>query len=352
MGSFQVTLERRKLVRNFTSIDVVSFGETMLRLSPPPGVRLEQATTLYAYVAGTESNTLCCLARLGLRTAWLSALPLTPVGKRIESELRRHGVNTDAVAWNAGDSGQTRLGIFYAEESAAPIGIQVYYDRAASACAAVNPDRINYSLVDSARLLHLTGITPALSEQAQVVFTRLLQRAYEQHIPISFDVNYRARLWTPSEAAQGIELACRQASILLCTRSDAADLWHMTGSPEAVLEQMAQRFDSSMQAKTYVLTLGSEGAAELRNGQCNTAPAIPTEGTFRFGSGDAFAAGYLYAWLNGDLYRELRDTHAVTPLMMGNALAALKRCIAGDIASITPQDVRAVLQSQGPARFR
>lgn len=334
---------------NTTPVDVISFGETMLRFSPPAGIRLEDTTTFQAYVAGTESNTLACLARLGLRTQWLSALPLNPMGRRVESELRRHGVGTDAVQWSASN---TRLGIFYAEELSAPLGTQVYYDRANSACANINPDTVDYTLIDAARLLHLTGITPALSESARTVFTRLLQRASEQHIPIVFDVNYRAKLWTPTEAAQGIESACQQADIILCTYHDAVDLWHITGSPEIMLRQIAQRFTSRPQPKTLVLTLGSEGAAHLVNGIYQHESAISTEGNARFGSGDAFAAGYLAAWLQSDLYRELHNAYNTTPLALGNALAALKRCISGDIATITPDEVRTVVQQREPRRFR
>ncbi|GAC1350101.1 MAG: hypothetical protein NVSMB27_29420 [Ktedonobacteraceae bacterium] len=84
-----------------------------------------------------------------------------------------------------------------------------------------------------------------------------------------------------------------------------------------------------------------------------TEPAFPTDGTIRFGSGDAFAAGYIYAYLEGQLYRELREAYGVTALSFGNALAALKRCIAGDIAVITPQEVCLLLEKQeGKKRFR
>src|ERR1700730_13500315 len=116
--------------------DVVSFGETMLRLSASPGVRLDQARILISYVAGAESNALACLARLGLRCAWLSALPSNPLGRRVASELRGHGVDTQGVLWL---DGSERLGTFYAEELAHPLGVSVYYDRAESACARIDP---------------------------------------------------------------------------------------------------------------------------------------------------------------------------------------------------------------------
>ena len=336
--------------------DVVSFGETMLRLSPPNGVRLEEASTLHVFVAGTESNTLACLSRLGLRTTWISVLPRNPLGEHIETELRRYGVDTSHVLWSESNS---RLGIFYAEEAPNPLGLQVYYDRAHSACALIDPGALDLSVVDSTRMLHLTGITPALSDRAREVFTHFLRRSREKSIPLSFDVNYRAKLWSAHEAATNLEEACQQASLLFCTRADAAELWGFTGSAESILRQMARRFARQNISKTLVLTLGSEGAAQLENDIYTTEPAFLTEGRVRFGSGDAFAAGYLYARLEGELYREIREDNrkngdsGVTALTFGNALAALKRCIAGDIARVTPQEVREVLQKkEGYQRFR
>lgn len=331
------------------AIDVLSFGETMLRLTAPGDARLETTPTLNIYVGGTESNTLSCLARLGLHAAWLSALPSTPIGKHVATELRSHGVDTSHVVWTGNPS---RLGIFYVEEALNPLGLQVYYDRANSACALVDPDVIDYTLVDGAKILHLTGITSGIGDGAREVSRRLLARAREKKVPLSFDVNYRAKLWTPREAAEEIEEACRQARILFCARADAAELWDMTGTPEEILRQMAQRFGRDGEDKTLVLTLGSEGSAELCNGVYAATPIFPTEGTIRFGSGDAFDAGYLYAYLNGPLYQELHEQYGITPLTFGNALASLKRCIAGDIAVITPDEVRALLIRKEGARFR
>jgi 2-dehydro-3-deoxygluconokinase len=329
------------------AVDVVSFGETMFRLTTVPGVRLENAAQLQIYIGGTESNTLACLARLNFKTRWLSALPANPMGRRVTSELSAHGVDTSHVVW----AQNARLGIFYVEESEQPIGLQVYYDRANSACALVDPDSIDYTLIDDARMLHLTGITPALSERAREVFRRFLDRAHARQIPLSFDVNYRAKLWSPSEAAANIEAACRQASVLICTRADATELWGITGDAETMLRQMARRFAGGGADKTLVLTLGNEGAAQLSGDAYRAEPAFLTTGTMRFGSGDAFAAGYLYACLEGPLYQEMREERGATPLAFGNALAALKRCIAGDIAVIGPDDMKAVLR-QDQARFR
>jgi 2-dehydro-3-deoxygluconokinase len=331
------------------SSDIVSFGETMLRLTAPSDNRLETTPLLHVYVGGSESNTLASLARLNFHTRWLSALPATPLGKHVETELRRHGIDTSAVVWSANN---TRLGTFYAEEAPPPLGIQVYYDRANSACALIDPDAVDYSILDTTRVLHLTGITPALGAGAREVFERLLAHAHTRDLPLSFDVNYRAKLWSAHEAASQIEAACSQAHVLFCARADAAELWNFRGSPEEILRQMASRFQEEHIPKTLVLTLGAEGSAHLHNGEYAYAPALPTEGTSRFGSGDAFSAGYLYAFFNGPLYQEMHQAHNTSPLTFGNALAALKRCIVGDIAVITPDDIRALLQKQEGKRFR
>jgi 2-dehydro-3-deoxygluconokinase len=334
--------------RNAMSTDIVSFGETMLRLTTEAGLRLEDTRTLHIYVGGTESNTLACTARLGLNATWLSALPDNPPGRLVASELRRHGIDVSHIVW---DKPTARLGIFYVEEAREPLGIQVYYDRANSACALVDPDAIDLSVVDTARILHLTGITPALGPQTREVCKLLLERARTHQVPISFDVNYRAKLWSASEAASAIEEACQQANILICALGDATELWGFRGEPEEILRQMARRFSRHDIPKAFVLTLGSAGSAQLRDGIYTTEPAIPTQGSVRFGSGDAFAAGYLYAYLDGPLFQTMKKWQ-ITPLAFGNALASLKRSIKGDIATITPEEVRAILIKQEGRRFR
>lgn len=330
------------------SADIVSFGETMLRLTTEAGQRLEDARSLQIYVGGTESNTLACLARLGLNATWLSALPDNPPGRLVASELRRHGIDISHIVW---DKPTTRLGIFYAEEATEPLGIQVHYDRANSACALIDPAAIDLSVVDTARILHLTGITPALGPRTREVCQRFLERARTHRVPVSFDVNYRAKLWSAREAAEAIEEACQQATILICASGDATELWGFKGEPEDILRLMARRFSTTDHAKTFVLTLGSAGSAQLRDGIYTAEPALPTQGTVRFGSGDAFAAGYLYAYLDGPLFQEMQKWH-ITPLAFGNALASLKRCIKGDIATITPTEVRAILLKREGTRFR
>jgi len=175
--------------------DVITFGETMLRLSAPGYGRLEEAVTLDVRIGGSESNTAVALARLGLRSAWWSKLPTNPLGRRIENEIRRWGVDTSGVIWD--ESPPARAGLYFLDFGVAPRGIDVYYDRAASAASALVPEEINPERIAQARLLHLTGITPALSPSCAQATERALALARQARTAVSFDVNYRAKLWSP-----------------------------------------------------------------------------------------------------------------------------------------------------------
>ncbi|MDQ3327490.1 MAG: sugar kinase [Chloroflexota bacterium] len=323
----------------------MAFGETMLRLGPAGGDRLEQARRLDVHVAGSESNTLACLARLGLSCAWLSALPDNAPGQLVARTLAGHGVETRHVAW-AEASG--RVGLYWVEQADPPLGTQVVYDRAGSALSLLQADDLDLVPLDGARLLHLTGITPALGAGPREAWWRLLRRARTLGIPVSLDMNYRAKLWSTAAAARELDEAGRMADLLFCTQEDATALWGSSGSPEELLRALAGRFGAE---QTLVVTLGAAGSAELRAGTYTPAAAYPSDGSHRFGSGDAFAAGYLYAHLAGEHFARAQGELGATPLQFGNAVAALKRSIAGDIAVVNAEEVLAVMRGEA-ARFR
>src|SRR5579871_2865396 len=181
------------------AFDVVTFGETMLRLSAPGFSRLEEAVSLDVRIGGSESNTAVALERLGLRAAWWSKLPANPLGRRIENEIRRWGVDTSGVIWD--EAPGARAGVYFLDFGVPPRGIDVYYDRAASSASKITAQEVDAALIARARLLHLTGITPALSPYCAKAVGQALSLAKEAGTAVSFDINYRAKLWT-SEAAR------------------------------------------------------------------------------------------------------------------------------------------------------
>jgi 2-dehydro-3-deoxygluconokinase len=306
-----------------TDYDLVTFGETMIRLSTPVGHRIETSHTLDVGIGGAESNAAVALARLGRRVAWTSVLPRNAFGARIEAEIRRHGVDARHIAWV--DHG--RVGVYFIDTGAPPRPTHVLYDRAGSAVAVADPSTIDVDLVIRARLLHLTGITPALSPSCAEIARRLVLRAVEADVPISFDVNYRSLLWSPQAAAEALEPFCEAATILFCGRNDARTIWGVDGDPHDVLQTLARRFG----AGTTVLTLGEAGAlAMTQDGRVLEQTSPPVAVVDRVGAGDAFAAGFLHGYLDGSIEEALR---------YGVSLAALKMTIHGDQALISAREL-------------
>ena len=179
-----------------TRLDLITLGKSMWRLSPPGHERLEGTRTLDIHIGGAESNLASGLAQLGKRTAWWSRLPNSPTGRNVANTIRSYGVDVSGIKWSEG-----RLGTYYVEFGNTPRATQVIYDRANSAASQMQPDDFDWKRLQSADWLHLTGITPALSSSCLETVRRAIQEARKAGIKISFDLNYRAKLWTPAQAA-------------------------------------------------------------------------------------------------------------------------------------------------------
>ncbi|MDQ3547454.1 MAG: sugar kinase [Chloroflexota bacterium] len=312
--------------------DLVTFGETMIRLTAEAGVRLEETGALRVTIGGTESNVAVALARLGRRTAWLSALPANPLGQRIAGELRRHRVDTTHILWTSG-----RVGVYFMEPGTAPRPTRVLYDRADSAIARIDPDALDVSIVKGAGILHLTGITPALSAGCRAACLRLADAARADGVPVSVDVNYRSRLWSPEQAAEGIQPLLDRATLVFCGAGDAGTIWGLTGDPAMVAQELLNRSS----AHIVVVTVSERGSLALtRDGVRHDQPALPVETIDAVGAGDAFAAGFIHRWLDD-------PTGIPSALRCAAALAALKMTIYGDNAVITPDDL-ALFDASGP----
>lgn len=318
-------------------LDVLTFGETMLRLSAPHFGRLEEAVSLDVRVGGSESNTAVALARLGLKTAWFSRLPDNPLGRRIENEIRRWGVDTSRVIWD--ETPDSRAGLYFLDFGTAPRGIDVYYDRKDAAITKIALDEIGLDTIAQARLLHLSGITSALSPQCSEANRAMVQAAKKAQTAVSFDVNYRAKLWTPQEAKAELETLLPMVDVLLCPQSDAELIFGITGDGMTVAQEMRARYG----VVAAVITCGGDGAIACDDqGDCAAKPFVLTQIVDRVGAGDAFNAGVLMGWLEGDLAKGLA---------YGTAMAALKHTIPGDLLLSTRAEIeRAVMGGSGGIR--
>ena len=315
--------------------DVTTLGETMLRLSVPAGERLETAPRFAVHPGGAESNVAALLARLGRRTAWCGALPDSPLGRRVAGELRQAGVDDTGIFWSA----TGRLGTYYVEFAQPPRPIQVIYDRADSCAARLAPRDVAWETLLATRLLHLTGITPALSPSCHALTVEAMARARAASVPISFDVNYREKLWPADEAAATLLPLIAGVDLLFCGQGDAQRVFGCTSAPQAVLGQLAELSG----AHTVVMSIGDGGVLAAVNSAVLAADAVPVGIVDRLGAGDALAAGVIDGWLDGDLAAGLRR---------GVVLAALALSQHGDMVVTTRGEMESLVAGQGDALKR
>jgi len=314
--------------------ELATFGETMLRYSPPAGTRLESTGTLAVHIGGSESNVAVAASRLGRDAVWLSKLVDSPLGRRVDRTLRAQGVTTDVV-WT--DEG--RQGTYYIEPGGTPRGTEVVYDRADSAVTTATAGELPVERVETADLFHTSGITPALSETLEGTTATLLSRAREAGTRTSFDVNYRSKLWTPEAARGALSGLLEQVDVLFVAERDAETVFGRTGHPE----EIARGFREEYGHDAVVVTRGDEGALAVADG-VHEQPTFDSETRDPVGTGDAFVGGVLAARLDG---ADLPDA-----LGYGAATAALKRTIDGDLALVSPEEVEQVLEAGGPGISR
>lgn len=319
-----------------TRRDVLTLGETMLRLSLPPcGGRLAQCRSFDVWLAGSESNVAAALCVLGRSVTWASRLPDQPLGRKVEAGLRAAGIDVSAIVWAPP---QERVGVFFYEPAAPPRAAAVVYDRAGSAASFLSPGDLPNGLFATHRHLHVGGITPALSPSCADTVADALRRARMHGMTVSFDVNFRTKLWAPALAAHALAPLMAQADVLICSRDDAANVFGLAGGPPAQAKALGERFG----CPTVVVTAGADGAAGCREGECVAVPAVPIPATVeRLGSGDAFAGGYLAGFLED---RSLEDS-----LRLGAAAAALKRTVLGDMLVGTRQEIEALMSPEAGA---
>lgn len=307
--------------------DVTTFGEMLLRLSVPSGERLENAPQLNLHPAGAEANVVTLLSRLERKTTWTGALPNNPLGRLAVNALRLARVDTNQVIWN--DRG--RMGTYYVEFGEPPRGIQVTYDRAHSCATQLKANEIDWDSLLDTRLLHLTGITPALSASCREIVTQAIRRAKERGVPVSFDVNYRQKLWTESEARETLLPLIQKVELLFCSQADAKRLFDCKGSNQEV----AQGVLDLSKAHYAVVSSGEQTTSLWDGAKWQQEPARPTHILDRLGAGDALAAGVIHGWLDGDLSAGLR---------YGVTLAALALSQYGDMVVTSKSELLALSQ--------
>lgn len=326
-----------KGITSNTRFDFVSLGESMLRLSVPTGKRLDDTRTLDMELAGAESNVSVALARLGWRVGWVSRMPDHALANAILRALRSDGVDVSVVKRTPGE----RLGTYFIEFATPPRTTQVIYDRADSAASHLTVADIDWDYLLNTRVLHLTGITAALSDGCYNVLVEAIQRARTAGVTVSFDVNHRSKLWDAETAGEKLRPLIAEADILFCKGADAAALFGCQGEPSQLMAELG----SLSRAHAIFCTFGDQGAALLSGKEFVFQSALPVQIVDRIGSGDAFAAGVLDGWLSSG-ETPANFSALQEGLRRGVALAAIALSQFGDRVLSSRAELNAMLASE------
>jgi 2-dehydro-3-deoxygluconokinase len=312
------------------SYDLLTIGESMLRLSVDPGDLLVDAPAYAVHVAGAESNVAIAVARMGFRVAWLSRLTDNSIGHRITHTISSYGVDCSQAVWTADDRNAT----YFLEFGAAPRPTRVIYDRKFSAASKMDETTFTPDLIRQARVLHLTGITAALSDGCYRLLQRCIETAATAGVQVVFDVNYRSLLWTAEACRERLTPLLRQVDTLLVSRRDAENVFQLSGDVPMLLRKLHEKFG----CRHIAVTDGERGASGLAGDQLIPVPAYPVHMIDRIGAGDSFAAGVICGLLEADFARGVR---------YGVAMSALQLTLRGDIFRLSRADVLKLLDSPG-----
>jgi 2-dehydro-3-deoxygluconokinase len=320
---------------------IVCFGELLLRLAATERGLLLQTPKLDVHVGGAEANVAVSLARFGHDAAFASVVADNALGRAAADELRRHGVDTGAIAWASG-----RMGLYFLTPGAGARAPLVLYDRAGSAFALALPEPLPWERVLSgAAWLHVSGIVPAVSPAAAAACERAVATAVRQGVAVSFDGNYRHGVWGErrSEAPALLRALLGHARIAFVDDRDIALVLGRTFEGDALARRRAAA-DAAFEAfpkleAIYCTIRATEGverqtlsAAQLVRGNERVSRTHRLEGIVdRVGSGDAFAAGVLHGRLTG--------LDEQKTLELAAAAAVLKHSIPGDFNLASLADV-------------
>lgn len=319
---------------------VVTLGEAMLRLSPPDFHRLEQADSFDAKVGGGELNVAVGVSRLGLDSAWVSKLPENPIGRMVRNKAREHGVDTSSIVW----SKSGRVGIYFLEFGANPRASSVVYDRAGSAVSTLAPGEVDWAKAfEGCKLFHVSGITPALSKSCAEATFEAIKAAKAAGAKVSYDVNYRKKLWTPEEANACQVPMMEYVDILITTEEDTGVVF---GIREKSYQDVAVKLNERFGFEVVAITLREDlsvlrnnwSALAYSNGEFHESAKYSCELIDRVGGGDSFTAGFVYGYLTGDVKKGVD---------YGVAFSAIKHSIPGDLNWATLEEVETLLKGGG-----
>lgn len=336
---------------------VVTFGEIMLRLSPPGYKRFYQADTFDVIYGGGEANVAVSLANYGLDVYFVTKVPEHEIGQCAINSLRQYGVGTDYIL-----RGGERLGIYFLEHGASQRPSKVVYDRAYSSISQIQPGEFDWDMIfDGVDWFHFTGITPALGPGPTAVTLEALRAAKSHGVTVSADLNYRKKLWTPEEANKVMTQLMEYVDVVIANEEDAEKTFGITAGESNIIsghlsedgyrevaKQLVDRFGFRKVAITLRESLSASDnnwSALLYNSEEFYRSKIYSMHIVdRVGGGDSFGAGLIYSLLNGKSDKEALEFAVAT--------SCLKHTVFGDFNLMSADEVERLAKGDGSGRVQ
>ncbi|MCR5147427.1 MAG: sugar kinase [Eubacterium sp.] len=322
--------------------DLITLGEIMLRLSPPGYERMSRGEEFDKRAGGSELNVAAGAALLGLRTGVISKLPQSELGTFIKNRIRFEGVSDDYLIYD--DEDDARLGIYYYESGAAPRKPSIIYDRKGSSFTKIDLSEIPEEIFTATRMFHTSGITLALCKNSRDVALNLIKRFKEAGALISFDVNYRANLWSEEEARAVIEEVLPFVDVLFVSEETSRRMMQRTGELTDIMKGYAEKYNVKLVCTTqrtvkspkkhdFTSTIYSAEADKFFTEK----PYTDIDVIDRIGSGDAYVSGVLFGYL--------KYNDPLTALQFGNATSSVKNTIPGDLPASDFREIKGIIKN-------
>ena len=336
---------------------VVTFGELMLRLAPNGYYRFFQNDQMQATFGGAEANTAVSLANYGLDSVYVTKLPEHAIGQAALDSLRYFGVDISKTV-----RGGDRVGIYFLEKGASQRGSVCIYDRAHSAIAEACPTDFDWDTIfEGADWFHFTGITPALGGNMLEICLEACKAAKERGITVSFDPNYRAKLWSVEQAAQTMEQICVYVDVLIVNENQAQELFDIQipekyrngdeTDDEGYLflcqdlhKRFGCRFVALSERRTYSATLNRICAKLYDGKEFYSSKQYKVDIIDRVGGGDALDGGLIFALLDG--------RNSKNAIEFATAASALKHSVEGDYNRVSVSEVEKLFEGGSNARVQ
>lgn len=322
---------------------IVTMGEIMLRLSTVGYEKLTQAERFDAVYGGGEANVAVSLASFGLEAAFVTKVPDNSIGQSAINAIRRYGVDTTNIV-----KGQGRLGLYFLEPGVSVRNSNVIYDRKGSAISLAKSEEFDFDRIfEGAGWFHMSGITPALSNEAFELSLAFLKEAKKRNVIISFDINYRSKLWTMEEASRALMVLAPYVDVCFGSRRDMELILGIAGTSEdEIFKNACEKYGFR-----YIIT-SKRDSIDATHNKYSAKVYCESNGEYahsrvydmdhmvdRVGGGDAMAAGMIYK-----LCQDMEDYRAAIEFAV--AASALKHTVPGDYNIVSVQEVMSIIDSE------